>query len=96
MESKTAKTVDEVLKKYIEAEKTNPPCERVMDFSWNDMLKLKAEIERLRSVLYEYANVYNWNEDSQGIRRVWLEPKAAEPATYNGFEMAMSALTTDA
>jgi hypothetical protein len=38
--------------------------------------ELREENARLRAVLSEYANIYNWNEDSQGIRRVWLEPRA--------------------
>lgn len=46
-----AKTVDEVLAKYVEAEKINPPCERVMDFSWDDLVKLKNEIECLRAAI---------------------------------------------
>lgn len=54
--------------------------------------ELREENARLRAVLSEYANIYNWNEDSQGIRRVWLEPRVAEPATYNGFEKARFAL----
>lgn len=44
-----AGTVDDVLKKYMEAEKISPAFERVTVFSWNDMLLLKAEIEKLRS-----------------------------------------------
>ena len=43
-----AKTVEDVLGKYEEAEKISPAYERVMIFSWADMLLLKAEIERLR------------------------------------------------
>ena len=43
-----AETVEDVLGKYEEAEKITPPCERVMIFSWADMLLLKAEIERLK------------------------------------------------
>ena len=43
-----AKTVEDVLGKYEEAEKITPPCERVMIFSWADMILLRDEIDRLR------------------------------------------------
>ena len=42
--------------------------------------------------LEQYANPLNWNEDSAGIRRVWLEPGSTTPAHYNGFEAARAAL----
>jgi hypothetical protein len=57
--------------------------------------KQAKEIDRLRTVLGAYANVYNWNEDYQGIRRVWLEPGSSTPETYNGFEMARAAILND-
>jgi hypothetical protein len=43
------KTVDEVLEKYIDAEKIDPPWDRVTVFSWDDMLALEREIKRLRA-----------------------------------------------
>ena len=46
-----AETVEDVLGKYEKAEKITPPCERVLTFSWNDMLLLKAEIERLNDIV---------------------------------------------
>lgn len=46
---KVAKTVDEVLIKYEEAEKMDCPVwERVTIFSWGDMAKLRQEILDLR------------------------------------------------
>lgn len=51
MEILIAKTVDEVLAKYEEAAQISPVYERVMVFSWNDMLKLKTEIDRLREAI---------------------------------------------
>ena len=44
------------------------------------------------AALIEYANPLNWNEDPQGIRRVWLEPGSTTPAAYNGFELAAKAM----
>lgn len=46
-----AVTVDQVLNKFAEAEKISPSYERVHVFSWNDMLLLKSEIERLRNLM---------------------------------------------
>ena len=43
-----AKTADEVLEKYAEAETINPAWERVTIFSWSDMVILRDEILRLR------------------------------------------------
>lgn len=42
-------TIERVLEKYSEAEKINPAFERVISFSWDDMLLLKREIENLRN-----------------------------------------------
>lgn len=54
-----------------------------------ELLELAAdEIERLQKTLEEYANPLNWDEDHQGIRRVWLEPESTTPDAYNGFEAA--------
>ena len=50
------------------------------------------EIDRLRAVLDQYANPLNWQEDSAGISRVWLEPDSTTPARYNGFDAARAAL----
>lgn len=67
MLEKEAKTAAEVLKKYERAEKIDPPWERVTLFSWNDMLILKAEIEKLSigNDRYETARLLNpraWQE----------------------------------
>jgi hypothetical protein len=42
--------------------------------------------------LGEYANPLNWEEDEQGIRRMWREPWTRTPTAYNGFESARKAL----
>jgi hypothetical protein len=46
-----ARTADEVLTKFIEAEKIMPVWERVAIFSWSDMQLLKDEIITLRAQL---------------------------------------------
>jgi hypothetical protein len=65
--------------------------------AWNRIYPLlaahEAEVGRLRTELGKYANVFNWDVDGQGIRRVWLEPESTSPTAYNGFESARAALT---
>jgi len=57
-----------------------------------DNKALRERVRVLEDALREYANPLNWNEDSAGIRRVWLEPRSTTPAAYNGFEAARAAL----
>lgn len=77
----TLKTYEGLVKRSIELAKNNE--------------QQAKEIERLRNVLSEYANVYNWHGDHQGIRRLWLEPGSSTPEAYNGFEMARAAILSD-
>jgi hypothetical protein len=53
---------------------------------------LRQSRDELLEALKVYANVFNWDVDEQGIRRVWLEPGSTTPTAYNGFEAARAAL----
>jgi DNA repair ATPase RecN len=46
-------TLQEIFEKYEEAEGMSPAWERTILFSWDDMLALKAEIERLQRQLFD-------------------------------------------
>lgn len=48
------------------------------------------------AALVEYANPLNWDVDENGVRRVWKEPGSETPEAYNGFELAIAALSTAA
>lgn len=54
--------------------------------------QLRAEIARLKAVIAKYADKENWNMDSCGVYRVWLEPDSDTPAAYNGWELAIAAI----
>jgi len=59
-----------------------------------EVVRISAECEKLRAELGKYANIFNWDVDDRGIRRVWLEPGSTTPTAYNGFESARAALAT--
>ena len=54
--------------------------------------KQADEIKRLKMVIAKYADKENWNMDSCGVYRVWLEPDSDTPAAYNGWELALAAI----
>jgi hypothetical protein len=78
MEKKCA-TVECVLAKYERAEAISPAFERVTVFSWNDMLILKKEAEKLKNLVHKCNWTFNddgyyqttcgnaWNFESGGI-----------------------------
>lgn len=53
---------------------------------------LEAENRRLRNVLEQYADSNNWEKDEFGWRRIWREPGSTTPESYDGYELALSAL----
>lgn len=67
-------------------------ADQVRQYAAAENAALRERVKVLEDALREYANPLNWNEDSAGIRRVWLEPGSTTPATYNGFEAARAAL----
>lgn len=58
----------------------------------NAVPTLIADVKALAEALAAYANPDNWEEDENGIRRVWLEPGSTTPDRYEGFESARAAL----
>lgn len=58
----------------------------------NVVVSLRKRVMTLEIELGEYANPLNWEEDEQGVRRMWREPWTRTPTAYDGFESARKAL----
>lgn len=50
------------------------------------------EVQALRDALEQYADSNNWEKDEFGWRRIWREPGSTTPESYDGYELALSAL----
>ncbi|WJJ93400.1 hypothetical protein [Neopusillimonas aromaticivorans] len=59
--------------------------------AWQAALE-SPEVQALRDVLREYADSNNWEKDEFGWRRIWREPGSTIPESYDGYELALSAL----
>jgi hypothetical protein len=54
----------------------------------------RAEAERLRAVIEDYADRKNWEDDNDGVYRKWLEPESSTRDRYDGWDLAVKALAS--
>ena len=59
------------------------------------VLQLQDRKDVLRDVLKHYADQNNWEKDEFGISRIWREPDSTTPESYDGFNLALTALAQD-